>query len=151
VRAPGLQDGGFVGDVGRVPSPGGGWQAHNENCWRRKLDDDAKEPRFILESQVPQRLGRGAQELWEELEPTAVGCYEVSGWAEVLKNFGKAYKVQFFVFRRDGSQIAGESITLPAVVAARVAERRGMGEGLGRGPPPGRGSNSHYARDGGAG
>ncbi len=24
VRAPGLQEGGFVGNVGRVPSPGGG-------------------------------------------------------------------------------------------------------------------------------
>ena len=36
VRAPGLQDGGvsvFRWDVGRVPSPGAGWQTHNENCW----------------------------------------------------------------------------------------------------------------------
>jgi hypothetical protein len=31
VRAPGLQAGGFVGDVGRVPSPGGDWEGHNEN------------------------------------------------------------------------------------------------------------------------
>jgi len=32
VRAPGLQKGGFVGDVGRIPSPGGDSQGHNENC-----------------------------------------------------------------------------------------------------------------------
>ena len=33
VRAPGLQEGGFAGDVGRVPSPGGGRQGHSENSW----------------------------------------------------------------------------------------------------------------------
>jgi hypothetical protein len=33
VRAPGLQEGAFAGYVGPVPSPGGGLQGHNENCW----------------------------------------------------------------------------------------------------------------------
>ena len=35
MRAPGLQEGGFARDVGRVPSPGAGWQTHNENCCMR--------------------------------------------------------------------------------------------------------------------
>ena len=64
----------------------------------------------------------------------------------MLKNFGKAYKVQFALFRRDGTQIAGEKVTLPPAVAAKITERRGMGEGLGRGPPPGRGP--HWGREG---
>ena len=33
VRAPGLQVGGFVADVGRVPSPGALRNCHNENCF----------------------------------------------------------------------------------------------------------------------
>ena len=63
----------------------------------------------------------------------------VSGWGDVLNNFGRAYQVQFFLFRLDGTQLAGEAITLPPEVATKVAERRGLGSGLGRGPPPGRG------------
>ena len=30
--APGLQEGGLVADVGRVPSPGGPAWCHNQNC-----------------------------------------------------------------------------------------------------------------------
>ena len=32
MRAPGLQEGGFAGGVGRVPSPGTDRGGHNENC-----------------------------------------------------------------------------------------------------------------------
>ena len=100
--------------------------------------------RFGLDSLLAGRVGDRVQAV-SDVMTGELKAKPLSGWAEVLKNFGKAYKVQFFVFRRDGSQIAGESITLPAVVAARVAERRGMGEGLGRGPPPGRGPR--YGRE----
>jgi two-component system sensor histidine kinase CpxA len=62
----------------------------------------------------------------------------VSQWSGVLKNFGAAYKVEFYVFRNDGTQYAGETIALPAAVAEKVTERQ-PGSGLGRGPPPGRG------------
>ena len=100
--------------------------------------------RFGLDSLLAGRVGDRVQAV-SDVMTGELKAKSLSGWDEVLKNFGKAYKVQFFVFRRDGSQIAGESITLPAVVAARVAERRGMGEGLGRGPPPGRGPR--YGRE----
>jgi two-component system sensor histidine kinase CpxA len=63
----------------------------------------------------------------------------VADWNEVLQNFVKAYKVQFFLFRRDGTQVAGEGVALPAAVSAKITERHGMGEGLGRGPPAGKG------------
>lgn len=59
-------------------------------------------------------------------------------WGALLKNFSQAYKVEFHLFRNDGTQVAGEAVTLPADVAEKVTEQRG-GAGLGRGPPPGRG------------
>ena len=42
VRVPGLQEVGFARDVGRVLSPGGGWQGHNENSWAQ-MDTDEKQ------------------------------------------------------------------------------------------------------------
>jgi two-component system sensor histidine kinase CpxA len=63
-------------------------------------------------------------------------------WDAVLKRFGDAYRVQFLLFRNDGSQVAGEHIDLPAEVKTKLAERGGPGWGGGRrGPPPGRGLN----------
>lgn len=94
--------------------------------------------RFGLDSLLAGRVGERVQAvsdvIADELKAKAVAT-----WDEVLKNFGKAYKVQFTLFRRDGTQIAGERVTLPATVSAKLTERRGLGEGLGRGPPPGRG------------
>jgi len=60
-------------------------------------------------------------------------------WSESLKNFGNAYQADFLLFRTDGTQVAGAATALPAEVRAKLAERRGTGEGFGRGPPPGRG------------
>ena len=61
-------------------------------------------------------------------------------WDGVLKNFGSAYKVAFYVFRNDGVQAAGPDVALPESAAARVVERRpGEGMGMGWGPRLGRG------------
>jgi two-component system sensor histidine kinase CpxA len=62
----------------------------------------------------------------------------LSEWGSVLKSYEDAYRLQFYLFRNDGTQAAGETVVLPEQVAEKVAERR-VGEGLGRGPPPGRG------------
>src|SRR5207249_1706387 len=55
-------------------------------------------------------------------------------WNEVLKRFSDAYKVQFYLFRADGSEVAGDAITLPAAVLARLMDRKGSGE-MPRHPP----------------
>jgi two-component system sensor histidine kinase CpxA len=104
--------------------------------------------RFGLDSLLAGRVGERIQAVSDVITGELKGK-PLSGWEEVLKNFGKAYKVQFFVFRRDGTQLAGESISLPEAVSARIAEGRGMGEALGRGPPPGRGPR--YGREGQSG
>jgi two-component system sensor histidine kinase CpxA len=94
--------------------------------------------RFGLDSLLAGRVGEHIQAVSDVISDE-LKAQPVSGWDEVLKNFGKAYKVQFAVFRRDGTQIAGEKVALPPAVSAKLTERRGPGEGLGRGPPPGRG------------
>lgn len=94
--------------------------------------------RFGLDSLLAGRVGERIQAV-SDVMTGELKAKPLSGWEEVLKNFGKAYKVQFFAFRRDGTQLAGESISLPEAVSAKIAEGRGMGEGLGRGPPQGRG------------
>ncbi len=94
--------------------------------------------RLGLDSLLAGRAGERIQAL-SDVIADELKAKPVAGWNEVLRNFGKAYKVQFHLFRWDGTQVAGESIALPAVVSEKITERRGMGEGLGRGPPPGRG------------
>ena len=101
--------------------------------------------RFGLDSLLSGRVGERIQAV-SDLMTGELKAKPIGGWDEVLKNFGKAYKVQFFLFRQDGTQIAGESVPLPTAVLARITERRGMGEGLGRGPPQGRGP--HWGREG---
>ena len=72
VRAPGLQDGGFAGDVGRVPSPGGGRQGYNENCWvlgelRHRSAAHGTDERFdLLDFAVTETLG-GRGKGWKSL------------------------------------------------------------------------------------
>src|SRR2546426_7641548 len=48
-----------------------------------------------------------------------------TGWDDVLKRFSGAYHVQFYLFRDDGPQMAGEAIDLPAPVFTRLIDRRG--------------------------
>src|SRR5207237_1465853 len=46
-----------------------------------------------------------------------------------------AYQVQFYLYRNDGTQLAGEAVDLPAPVRARLAEGRGPRPGILPGPP----------------
>ena len=94
--------------------------------------------RFRLDSLLAGRVGERIQSVSDALagELKATPADE---WTDLLKNFAQAYKVQFFLFRRDGTQAAGDHIVLPETVSARICERRGSGEGPGRGPPAGKG------------
>jgi two-component system sensor histidine kinase CpxA len=47
-----------------------------------------------------------------------------SDWNATLKHFSDAYQVQFFLFREDGVQIAGETVELPAEVRIQALDRR---------------------------
>jgi two-component system sensor histidine kinase CpxA len=94
--------------------------------------------RFGLDSLLSGRVGERIQAVSDVIADELKGK-TLNAWDEVLNNFGKAYKVQFFLFRRDGTQLAGERLSLPLVVSTKLSEGRGMGGGLGRGPPPGRG------------
>jgi two-component system sensor histidine kinase CpxA len=94
--------------------------------------------RFGLDSLLGGRVGERIQAV-SDVIGHELKAKPVADWNDVLQNFAKAYKVQFFLFRRDGTQVAGESIALPPAVSAKITARRGGGEGLGRGPPPGKG------------
>jgi len=64
-----------------------------------------------------------------------------SDWDKLLKRFSAAYQVQFYLFRNDGTQQAGETIELPGPVRARLVEGRGPRPGPpGLPPPEGRGN-----------
>ena len=95
--------------------------------------------RFGLDSLLAGAVGERVQAV-SDLIAHELKAKPVGEWNEVLANFGQAYKVQFALFRRDGTQVAGDSLTLPAEVLEKISQdRRGLGEGLGRGPPPGKG------------
>jgi len=47
-----------------------------------------------------------------------------SSWDAALKRFSDAYKVDFYLFREDGEQLAGPKIQLPAEVSGQVVGRR---------------------------
>ena len=85
----------------------------------------------LLMGQAGERIEALSEVMGAELKATPE-----SGWNEVMKRFSGAYKAQFYVFRGDGSQAAGETVVLPEKVQAQVGERRGAGFGGGRGPPP---------------
>lgn len=55
-----------------------------------------------------------------------------SQWDAVLKRFGDAYGLEFYLFRPDATQLSGKSITLPPEVRARLIEhvRPGPGQQL---------------------
>jgi two-component system, OmpR family, sensor histidine kinase CpxA len=44
----------------------------------------------------------------------------------VLKRFGEAYSLDFYIFRNDGEQIAGEPMELPMQVQEKIRERRAI-------------------------
>src|SRR5436190_21867744 len=53
-------------------------------------------------------------------------------WDRILRRFGSGYNVHFALFRNDGSQVAGESVTAPREVLQRISEGRNSPR---RGPP----------------
>ena len=68
----------------------------------------------------------------------------IAEWNAILRRFSEAYRVNFSLFRNDGSQAAGVPVTPPDEVRARLLERGPGGGGGGggrRGPPAGRGPN----------
>jgi len=87
----------------------------------------------LLAGRAGERLRAVSEVIVSELKVKAS-----SEWGGVLKKFQSAYKVQFYLFRNDGTQAAGDAVSLPKDVADKVTERR-PGEGLGRGLGPGRG------------
>jgi len=100
--------------------------------------------RFRLDSLLAGRVGERIHAV-SDVILDALKAKPASDWNEVLKNFARAYKVQFFLFRRDGTQVAGESVVLPEAVSDKICERHGPGEGMGRGPPAGRGPRWGWA------
>jgi two-component system, OmpR family, sensor histidine kinase CpxA len=94
--------------------------------------------RFGLDSLLAGRVGERIQAV-SDVIAGELKAKPVSDWNDVLQKFGKAYKVQFLLFRRDGTQVTGESVVLPEAVSAKICDRRGPGEGMGRGPPAGKG------------
>ncbi len=96
--------------------------------------------RFGLDSLLMGQADNRIQALSEVIN-AELNSTPASGWNEVLRRFGSAYQVQFILLRSDGSQVAGDSVTLPTEVLAKATERRGPFGGVGRGPPPGRGPN----------
>ncbi len=54
-------------------------------------------------------------------------------WNEILRRFGSGYNVRFLLFRNDGTQLAGDRMTVPPDITQRLAEGRGLPR---RGPPP---------------
>ena len=61
---------------------------------------------FGLDSLLTGRVGERVQAV-SDVITDELKDKPLADWDELLKNFGKAYKVQFAVFRRDGTQIAG--------------------------------------------
>lgn len=75
-------------------------------------------------------------------------------WDEIVRNYSSAYQVQFVLFRYDGTQVAGETVTLPPEVLSKLRERfwpfmpvpRPPGAArTGRGLPPSEGRSNRPA------
>jgi two-component system, OmpR family, sensor histidine kinase CpxA len=62
-----------------------------------------------------------------------------SQWDEILKRFGRSYGVRFYLFHRDGHQLAGDPVELPRRVANVLAEHP-------KPPPPGARAGRVYPR-----
>lgn len=68
-----------------------------------------------------------------------------SEWEEVLERYSQAYQVRFLVVRNDGEHVAGESLSLPVQVQARIAEGRPPFPAQGRPSVPFRGRDLRMA------
>lgn len=90
----------------------------------------------LLAGQAGERIEALRQVIGYELKDAPAAT-----WTEVLERFNTAYGIQFFLFRPNGTQSAGEPITLPPEVANRFgdlgpAQRPGSPELSNRPPRP---------------
>lgn len=91
-----------------------------------------------IESLFGGKTSRRIQEL-SQIIGKDLNSRSQSEWDNILKNYSQIYEVQFFVFRCNGTQIAGDKIVLPADIVSKLASLRVPGLMQGRGPPPGKG------------
>ena len=89
--------------------------------------------RVGLNSLLTGRVGERVQAVSEVISSELRGNPHAA-WADILRRFNSAYRMQFCLFRLDGTQVSGEPLQLPAEVLAKVVERRGPGDGMGWGP-----------------
>ena len=75
-----------------------------------------------LDSLLAGRAGDHIQAV-SDLITAELHASDRSKWDEVLKRFGDAYHVRFYLFRNTGTQVAGDHITLPPAVQSRLTER----------------------------
>ena len=73
----------------------------------------------LLMGQAGERIQAVSQIISSELNETPK-----ARWGSILERFSSAYQVQFVLFHLDGTQAAGETITLPTEVQAKFSERR---------------------------
>ncbi|MBI5384522.1 MAG: HAMP domain-containing histidine kinase [Verrucomicrobia bacterium] len=80
-------------------------------------------PDLLLAGGANERIEAAASLIFAELD-----SIQTAQWNSVLDRFGSAYGVEFFLFRNDGAQLAGEGLVLPPEVRTRLPEPRGPGQ-----------------------
>src|SRR5438093_5641766 len=84
----------------------------------------------LLAGRAGDRIQAVGEVIMDELNESPRG-----EWDEILARFSNRFHVQFSLYRNDGTQLAGESMPLPAAVHDRLIERRGPPPVLSDGPP----------------
>lgn len=79
--------------------------------------------RFGLESLLAGRTNDQLQSV-SEIIHSRLRQTPPDGWTGLLEEFGGAYQVEFYLFRNDGTQLAGDAISLPPEVASRLNDSR---------------------------
>ena len=77
-------------------------------------------PEVLLGGRAGERLKALAEIIMEEINHPPSRTWNEAYATETLARFGRAYHVQFLLYRNRGGQAAGESTTLPPVVAERI-------------------------------
>jgi two-component system sensor histidine kinase CpxA len=78
---------------------------------------------FGLDSLLMGRAGDRVQAV-SEVIAFELNAAPKTNWNEILNRFAGAYHMQFFLFRYDGAQVAGDNITLPTEVQNKFVDRR---------------------------
>jgi len=77
-------------------------------------------PEVLLGGRTGERLKSTAEIIMEEINHPPSEPWTESFATETLVRFGRAYHVQFLLYRNTGGQAAGEKITLPPAVAEKT-------------------------------